>query len=47
MTELREALHRWAVWFFVILNLSTAALRHARRAKHRRKMWRRVEAWPW
>ena len=47
MTEVRAALHRWAVAFYVVLTLSTAALRHLRRARHRRRLWRKVEAWPW
>lgn len=47
MTAIREALHRWAVYSLVVVNLFAAARRHSRRAKHRRKAWKRVEAWPW
>lgn len=47
MTEVREALHRWAVYSLVIANLVAAAMRHSRRARHRRRMWRQVEARWW
>ncbi len=47
MTIIREAAHRWAVMFYFVVTLTAAALRHSRRAKHRRRMWKRVEAWPW
>jgi hypothetical protein len=40
-------MHRWAVVGYVVFAMSLAAWRHMRRARHRARLLRRVDAWPW
>ena len=45
MTEVRETLHDLGTIAILALTIAAAAVRHVRRSRDRRRMWRRMEAW--
>jgi hypothetical protein len=44
---MRRTLRRWFLVGYVIFAMSLAALRHLRRSRHRHRLLRHVDMWPW
>jgi len=44
---MRRTLRRWWLVAYVAFVMSFAALRHIRRSRHRHRLLRRVDVWPW
>jgi len=44
VTEVRDSLRRWFVYFYIATSVAAAALHHYRRVQRRRRAWRQVRA---